>query len=206
MDKIELIKQAIEDAKNNKSKLTPDLLDLSGFTSHKIKHLLNNLGAISEKYFEIGLHKASTFICTLYGNDVKGIGVDNWSQFEQDGLSKKIAYEKTAQCLSKEQYVIWERDCFSISELELRNVDMYNYDGEHGYENQKKGITYFYPMMADEFILCVDDTSWEAPRKGTEDGIKEMNLEILFEEHLWDGKESGEWHNGFSVYLLKKRK
>ncbi len=203
MDKITLIEQAIEKAKNNQSKLNPEMLNLQGFTSHKIKHLLNNLGELSTAYLEIGLHKAATFCCTLFQNNCMGIGCDNWSQFEQEGLSKKMAYDNCKNYLDSSRYVILEQDCFEITELPLI-VDMFNYDGEHGFDNQKKGITWFYPFLANEFILCVDDTSWKDPKEGTEAGIKEMNLKILFEKHLWDGIEGGEFHNGFSVYLLKK--
>lgn len=206
MNKIELIKQAITDAKEERSKLSPEVLDLQGFTAHKIKHLLNNLGVISSNYLEIGLHKASTFISTLYNNDLFGVGIDNWSQFQEGGVSKRKAYESVERLLPYTQYVIWDADCWTLVLPDDIIFDLFNYDGEHSFENQKRGITHFYPYLADEFILCVDDTSWKDPKEGTEAGIKEMNLEILFEEHLWDGKENGEWHNGFSVYLLKKTK
>ena len=47
---------------------------------------------------------------------------------------------------------------------------------------------YFTRLMAEEFILVVDDFSWQQVKRGTYDGIKEANLQILFEQVIWDGK------------------
>lgn len=206
MGKIEQIQEAIINAYENDSKLTQDILDLPSFSSNKIKHLLNNLGAISSRFLEIGLHKSGTFISTLYDNKCLGLGVDNWSQLEQGGLSKQMAYDNCESYLAKIQYTICEKDCFKMeaNDFPMYEFDLYSYDGNHSFESQYKGVEYFLPYMANQFILTIDDTNWEAPRLATIQAIHDLKLKILYTKHLTDGKDNGEWHNGFDVFFLKK--
>lgn len=213
MDKIQLIQEAIIKAERGESKLTEEILSLPAFNTIVIKHLLNNLGAISKRYIECGLHKAGGFISALYGNELIGVGIDNWSEFEEGGLSKKIAFENCDRYLDETKYAIRDTDCFSITygmgepdKVPIKNVDFYTYDANHGFEAQYNGITHFQQFLSDEFILCVDDTEWESPRIATLKAIEDLKLEVLFHVHLFDGKMGGKWHNGVDVFLLKKDK
>lgn len=215
MGKVELIQEAIINAYEGKSKLTKEILDLPSFSSHNIKHLLNNLGGISTRFLEIGLHKAGTFVAAMFENDCIGVGVDNWSQLEQGGLSKKMAYDNCLKYLDELKIAIREIDCFKITGVEyttkhdklpIRDFDFYSYDGDHSFESQFKGITHFLPYMANEFILTVDDTNWQVPREATLKAINYLELEIVYVKHLTDGKDNGVWHNGMDVFLLRKNK
>lgn len=210
MGKIELIKQAIKDADNNVSKLSDtEALNIQGFTGFKVKHLLNNLGAISNNYLEVGIHKLSTFVAANYKNEMFAIGIDNYSQFEEGGVSKKMAYEHLVKYLDKEKHHIVEEDAFIWSkesaDLEPFKFDFYMFDGDHSYESQLKALTYFKPYLADEFILVVDDFSWDDVKRGTTDGIFKSNMKILYQNQLGMDKESdglGYW-NGLFVGLIK---
>lgn len=204
MGKVDLIKGAIEKAEIEESQLDAECFKIGGYTSPKIRHLLNNLGSIFQtrsivpmyKYLEVGVHRGSTFVSTLFGNNLNGVAIDNWSEFNEDGTVKKEFIENIEPFGDNVMFI--ENDCFKV-DLPKDEYSMYLYDGGHGYEEQKLGITYFYPNMKDEFILCVDDYGWQQVEKGTQDGIKEMGLTVLFEQHLIDG-----YHNGFYVALLKK--
>lgn len=202
MNKINLIKNAIECAKKEQSKLTHEILELPSFSSHKIKHLLNNLGAISNVYGECGLHKGGMAVAATYQNNLQSWGSDNWSLFQEGGNSRRIFYENLEKYLNG--FTIFEQDCFTIDLNALPITDFYIFDGAHDVESQKKGLTYFYPILANEFIFICDDFSWADPKMGTEMAIKELDLKVLFHDFLWDGKENGEWHNGIGLYLLKK--
>lgn len=206
MGKIEMIKQCIQNAEDGISKLTPEVLDLPAFNTHKIKHLLNNLGSISERYLECGLHKAGGFICAMYKNDTVGVGIDNWSEFQQDGLSEKLAYELSEKYLDITKFRLINKDCFQIDEYDIKEgiFNFYTYDAGHGFEQQYQGIVHFLPFMQNEFILCIDDTEWETPIIATLKAIEDCKLEVLFHQHLYDGIMGGTWWNGFDVYYLKK--
>lgn len=211
MDKIGQIKQAITDAVAHRSKLDDGPLSVGGFTSLKIRHLLNNLGAISTAYFEVGSHIGSTYISAVYKNELELPGgwwaCDSFCEFNNDGSTKKQFLENCDKYLYS--HYLMEMNCWDITKLhEVCTTDLYLYDGAHDYESQKKAVTHFAPMMADEFIMLVDDASWQNVRKGTVDGIQEAGLEVLYEQLLWNGVDSDAdwWWNGFLVLLLKKTK
>lgn len=205
MDKkstVDLIIQAIDDAAKDKSKLTNEILELPSFSSAKIKHLLNNLGAISSSGGEVGTHKGAYSVAANYKNNLNYWVSDNWSEFDQDGESKRIFYENMERY--KVGCKVFEQDCFTIDLNEVSKTDFYIYDGNHQYLPTKQGLTYFYPVLSNEFIYCVDDWRWMHIKNATYDAIKELNLEIIYQQQLWDGIEDSIWWNGFSVFLLKK--
>lgn len=204
MTKIEQIQSAIAQAEDCVSQLTYREFEVGGFTSPKIRHLLNNLGALSTEYLEIGVHRGSTLVATCHGNTLKRFtGVDNFSEFD-DGTVKKELEDNVLNRISGPGSLFFE-DCFR-SDLPGRMggfYDMYLYDGAHDYASQKQAISHFLPVLADEFILCVDDTDWSDVINGTNDGIYEAGLKIVWDK-LLEGKDG--WHNGFYVALIKKVK
>jgi len=187
------------------SNLSEEVLMLPSFNTHAIKHLLNNLGGIGTKYLECGLHKAGGFICAQYHNQMKAVGIDNWSEFQQDGESKKIAFELCEKHLDPTSYKILDMDCFDATKSLIGSgFDMFTYDANHSFEAQYKAIGYFLSFMKNEFILNVDDTEWADPKEATEKAIKDLGLTVLFRQHLFDGQMGGKWWNGFTTYYLKK--
>jgi len=209
MDKIELIKECIAKAERGESKLEGAVLDIGGYTSPTIRHLLNNLGSLATSYMEIGVHRGSTFCSTIYKNEnIRQIfAVDNWSEFSEDPSVKAEFLENIRFAANINGLWFSEIDCFDLNP-EIINIspDLYLYDGNHADWAQKKALTHFYEAFPKEMIFCVDDSSWDAVRKGTEIGISECEFEVLFEQHLFDGQEGGRYWNGFSIYLLKKTK
>jgi hypothetical protein len=209
MDK-EMIEAAINKAILEESKLDDAALSVGGFTSVKIRHLLNNLGSISTAYFEVGSHIGGTYISTCYKNELQLPGgyfaCDSFCEFNDNGETKKRFIENCEKHLRN--YSLMEVDCWSIKKLhEVPTVDLYLYDGGHDYVSQKKAVTHFAPMMADEFIMLVDDASWESVRTGTYDGLQESGVEVLYQQLLWNGVPGDNewWWNGLQVLLLKNK-
>lgn len=207
-NKVQAVKQAIEDAKNEKSKLTHDVIAIGGFTSNRIRHLLNNLGAISNRVFEIGSHRGSTLCATIYGNEniQSVVSVDNFCEFNTDGNPEQDLLDNLSKFSPTKAWALIKEDCFQMQSIPFEKPDLYSYDGLHADWAQRDALVYFYDMLPDEFIYCVDDSSWESVKKGMTEGVSQCGFDVLFEEHLWDGREGGDWWNGFSVFLLKKRK
>jgi hypothetical protein len=204
MSKVDQIIDAIEKAANDQSKLNTEVLELPSFSSAKIKHLLNNLGAISTCGGEVGTHKGAYAVAANFKNKLDYWVCDNWSEFEQNGESKRIFYENMERY--KVGAKVFEQDCFTVDLKQVPKTDLYIYDGNHEYEPTRKGLTYFYEIMEEEFIYCVDDTKWQHIKEAVRDSIQECGLKIIYEQHLWDGKEDGSWWNSFSIFLLKKTK
>ena len=213
MDKIELIKQAIFKANISESDLPKSQFNVTALTSLKIRHLLNNLGKLGTKYLECGVHKGGTFTATVADNsNLKEIyAVDS---FESDNTNADLAkpvFIQNADLFIPQtaKYELFISDTFQLDLSLLPNgIDHYLYDGGHSQEEQRKALTYYYPILADEFIFMCDDYDWEDVQKGTQQGIKDCNLEILFETHLVSegSHDNDSWWNGFYVSLLKKNK
>lgn len=220
MSKIEAIKHAISEANFFRSKLTPEALGVPGFTSLKIRHLMNNLGAISTNFLEVGSHKGGTFCSAAFQNpNLQFItAIDNFSEFSEGSpfqeLMNNVGKFKATQSFFKMLMV----NCWEVQKESLpQGIDFYMYDGNHGLDEQKMACTHFIESMANEFIFCVDDYSvWPQVKQGTKEGIalaelryKLKNLPgftVLFEQELYNGVEGDNmgFHMGFWVALCKK--
>lgn len=207
------IQRALVSGDTMQSKLTPEALAVPGFTSLRIRHLLNNLGAIPDRhYLEIGVHRGSTFVSTCFNNKLaSATAVDNWSNCARDGLSEKDFFQTCDTLLGRTKYVCYKQDSFTLQPEQFKQlINLYLYDGDHSYEAQYKALAYFYPMLADEFIFLVDDYSdsfYGAPhvKNGTQDAIRDLKLKVLFEQEMvGNGERADGWWNGFYVSLLKK--
>lgn len=216
--KIQAIKEAIEKAKNHQSKMDETAWSVPALASLKIRHLMNNLGSISTRYFECGVHKGGLFCSTVRNNDNILLACANDS-FESDKDSDDKAlpqFEANAvKCKSNNTvFTLMIGDTFSKDPRSVPDqIDLYLFDADHSYESQRKAMTHFLPAMANEFIVCVDDWQYGDVKKGTMDGLKESGCEILFQEELLntepyteDEHRNEEWWRGYAVFLLRKGK
>lgn len=212
MNKIQKIQQAITNAEKRQSKLSSEAIRIPFLGSLQIRHLLNNLGEISERYLEIGCHKGGSFNSAVFGNyNLRwGVAIDSFESDKTQGETAEYQFLKNTLTFMPEsmELRLIRKDCFQVDlEVLPKPFDFYLFDGSHDEESQKKALTYYLPVLADEFIFCVDDYNWPEVQKGTQDGIKECNLEVLFEQYMPSYKEFDNegWHNGFYVSLLKSK-
>lgn len=208
--KIEAIKEAIEKAKNHQSKMDQTAWSVPALSSLKIRHLMNNLGAISTKYWDCGVHVGGLFCSTIRNNpNIVWAGAnDNFASDETGDIKYEPQFRANVEkCLPENTtFTLRKQDTFEVVTPGIASgIDLYLFDADHSYESQRKAMTHFLPAMADTYIACIDDYDWEDVAKGTEDGIKEAGVSVLFKE-VWVGNNhdnDGAW-NGFAIYLLKK--
>jgi len=198
------IKNCIENALKEKSKLTKDILAIDGMSSRFNRHLLNNLGAEFDRfnYLEIGVHKGSTYVSSLYKNNViNSWAIDDWSQFQDQ---TKYFIDNCNKFNIPVNFI--SSNCFTVDTKEIRDINFYFYDGNHWTDETKKGLTYFYDSFVDEFLYVVDDFEWLDVQLGVKIGIKECNLKIKYENHLESDVMNNEegWWNGLGIYVLQK--
>jgi hypothetical protein len=209
MDKIDQIKQAIEKAIRHESKLSPEALSVPSFTSIKIRHLLNNLGAISTNYLDCGSHLGGSYCSAVFQNNLaNGVMIDNFTEFYRDGVTKEALLSNAETFTPKETaWKLIEEDCFSAKDFPAK-FDMILYDAGHSQSEQQRGVTYFKDYATDEYIFLVDDWQFNGVEEGTRTGIKLANLEVLFEE-IWLTPEGAEpnmsFHNGYGIFYLKQK-
>jgi hypothetical protein len=212
MDKISLIKSAIEKADKFQSKLTPEAMGVPFLGSLKIRALLNNLGELATHFGEAGCHKSGSFCSTIFGNsNIKSAtAIDSW---ESDATSEDKAYPQFMANTLKfkpenTELNVIVSDCWKVDLGSIPNkIDLYSYDCGHSEDDQCKALTYYYPVLADEFIFCCDDFGWPEVKAGTKRGIKEARLEVLFEQEFITDHEydNMSWWTGYYIALLKKK-
>ena len=79
------VKAALEQADNERSKISEREREIFGLSSTRLKCLINNLCAAEKmNYLEIGVYKGSTIIPAVMGNDVIAVGVDNFKYDERE--------------------------------------------------------------------------------------------------------------------------
>jgi hypothetical protein len=215
MDKIELIKDAIERADKMQSGMPISQFGVPALASLKIRHLLNNLGKISTNYLECGVHKGGCFTATISGNPNIGFAtaIDSFASDHMDGETAQPQFLQNVDAHHPlgTIFKLIQSDCFSVDTNRIPyGVDMYLYDAGHSYDDQRKALTYYKSRMANEFIYCCDDWTYEDVKAGTLFGIKEGGYEIFFERELLnttpgDGHLNDEWWRGYYVALLKKK-
>lgn len=205
-----VIDDCIARADRLESKLDEGPLSVGGFTSIKIRHLMNNLGAASTAYFEVGSHIGATYISACYKNEQELVGgysaCDSFCEFNSEGITKAMFLDNCGKYLIN--HSLREMDCWKIKKLyEHKNTDLYLYDGAHDLESQIRAVTHFAPLLAEEFVMVVDDAGWPTVMRGTYIGIAKAGLEIVHDRFMWNevGGDPSQWWNGVMVLLLKRK-
>lgn len=199
------LKRMIQDAVDGKPDLPDEVLHLPGFSSPRVRRLLNALcsqtGAV---YLEIGVHVGSTFIPAVYDNEAQATCIDHWKMFT--GAHEQFL-KHVAQFIPQRKINVIEGDCFAVDLSLIHSpVNVYFYDGDHCREAQRKALTYFAPVLADQFVLLVDDCNWEEPREETKKAITAQGWSEVYGE-LLPGAYNGDkeqWWNGLYVGLIEK--
>ena len=204
------IAESIEKAKNGYPRLLPII---KGGSSPKCRRLLNLIGARSTKYLEIGVAAGSTFIPAIYKNrHLQAVCIDDWRPHSINDFGAIDVRSKFIKNINR--YVknyditIIEQDCFK-TDLKLigAGVDMYFYDGDHSRQSQYMALTYFGPVLANRFVLIVDDFNLDEPLEETCRAIRELVWEVEWYITLPTVKwfDPKDWWNGLFVAIINKR-
>jgi|688.fasta_scaffold02376_8 hypothetical protein len=206
--RVDMLRSAVDAAVETKeSKLSNEILSLSGYSGKEYKRFANRLLAnpFIKSYLEIGIFKGSTAIPTLFGNyqRLNYTLIDNFFLGGDSVRSEFLTNWKTH--IDTEPNLI-DADCFSIDPNShgLQNIDVYFYDGEHKEEDHYKALTHYYNSMAESFILMVDDWGWSQVKDGTYRAITHLNLKIDHKVEFTGTSDSDGWWNGCGVFVLRK--
>ena len=221
MSKIELIEEAIERAIRRESKLTPFAMSVPMLGSLQIRHLLNNLGAISKSFLDVGSHRGGSYCSAVFKNnnldDVAA--VDSWASDVINGEHNEEDFRENAAMFTPANVEkptimnIIKSDAFEtdLSLFDGRKIDFYSYDAGHSFDDQKNALLYYNPILADEFIYVCDDFNFGEVKQGTFAGIQEGGYQIRYYREL-SNIDSGpdehcneQWWRGYGVFLLKKQ-
>ena len=208
-----LVKTSFENAENNISKITQDIINIEGMSGTKTRHFYNNLlNTPDARYLEIGTWKGSSVCSAMYGNKAKVTCIDNWSEFGGPKNDFLVNFEKFK---GENDANFIENDCYKIDVSTFSKYNIYMYDGNHTEDSHYKALLHYYNCLDDIFIFIVDDWNWKDVRNGTNNAIKKLNLQILYEKEIrltWDESHTPQqqardtWWNGMYITVLQKEK
>jgi len=202
----ELLKHLIDEGNQGKPDLPTDVLSVQGYSSPKVRRLLNALcsqpGAV---YLEIGVCYGSTFIPAVYGNKARATCIDHWQMFKG---SRELFNANVKRLIPEREFTALDGDCFSddIKAQVLQGVTVYFYDGAHDKEAHYQALMQYAPMLAERFVLVIDDWNWSEPNHGAKQAFGEWGFTRLAEYNLpgaYNGDQA-EWWNGLYVGLFHK--
>lgn len=208
----EHIQTSIDNAVAGKSNLTPEILNVTGFSTPTIRHLFNNLCNINGTYLEIGLFCGASFTSS-FNPECVSIGVEDHSQDFSAGFDevKKQLKENVEKFKDRAKDVqVHYEDCFSMDKSILPdNIDIYCYDAEHSTASTAKALPYLFDKLADKFCLIVDDINWQIVSDGVNISLEELRDKIEIEK-VWtlrgyNLQNDPIFHNGVAIYLINKK-
>jgi hypothetical protein len=189
--------------------------DIQGLTSQRVKSLLNILGKGSKRYLEIGTHNGATFYSVVDGNTIEANACDIWKDDVQplDSILKveKNSFDTFNENInkidsSKASIRIHKKPMMELDTKELKDIDLFFYDGDHSYKDTYNSIKKFYPCFANETILVFDDANWDGVVTAVSDALNTLPVDIVFEKLILNDQESPtQWWNGLYIIVLNKQ-
>ena len=207
------MRQALQDAKAEKLIFESDVL--TGYSSKSLTALLQNLCLHMEEgecYLEVGVFQGLSLLSmagAVKGRNVGVFGIDNFSQFDEDGKNFGLVRSRAKE-LALDNYEVINRD-FEEALLNLgdfigeRKLGVYFVDGPHDYRSQLLCLEMAKGYMADQGVIVIDDCNYVHVRQATYDFIR-MNPEYklvyqAYSEHHPHqvGSPNNKWWNGINV-------
>lgn len=197
----------------------PADVDEKGPSGAKFRCLVTELNSrIAEDthYLEIGILRGKTIFTSALDNPrIRHIGIDNFSQFDPDGMNAATVY-KTIEDMGIRNVEVIEADFkqyfIDMGRQPERNTGVFFYDAIHDYRSQLIGLLQASRIMRPGGIILVDDTNYAHVRYSTYDFIESHpDFKLLFETftYMHPGKMSPEvkaaakqaWYNGTQVLI-----
>ena len=212
---------AIDNSNKKISQLNKYLLSIHDkcgcMSSHKVRHLLNNVCNFDGcNYLEIGTHEGSTFCSAIYNNNLTATSIDWWRKWGKPGQeSRNRFFENLSKFIKKETKETYKNiriiddDCFQFNFRQLKNVNVFFYDGDHSEDSQYKAFSYYHPILNDKFIFIIDDWNDSEVKLGTSLVFKDLKYKV---EKFWElPGQFGNWTadsdfywNGIFVGIINK--
>lgn len=206
-----LVKQSLDRALANIGGPPDFIRAIDGMSGKKYRTFINNLVGLTSdaRYLEVGSWGGSTATAALYGNSVKALCTDNWSEFGGPKATFFANIERVRSSAVDFQFI--EMDFRRIDYTSLGHFNIFLFDGPHEELDQYDGIMVARPALNKSFVLIVDDWNWRQVRLGTFRAIRDAEYSIASSieirtthdnsHALVHGKNS-DWHSGYFIAVL----
>jgi len=211
-----LLKSSFESVQSEAHSLLPDeIRQIEGMSGQRYRSLINKLvGSIPDaRYLEIGSWAGSTAAAALYGNRVRALCIDNWSQF---GGPRELFFANIKKVLTPNiRFDVIERDFRAVDYKDIGSFNIYLFDGPHAEKDQYDGVMIAQPALANPFILIVDDWNWRQVRLGTFQALLDTRCQVEASIEIRTSRNNrhpglagrhSDWHNGYFIGVVNKRR
>ena len=210
---------AIDNASSFKSNFVSEGYEIQGITSNRVRHFLNNLCSYDDAvYLELGTLMGSTFFAATMGNNIDNIGVDNYSEPECKPMTKNLhwtevgnAFEEFKRYFDKYENgksTFIKSDILSLKEEDFdgKKPNVVFYDASHDYVQQLNDLNHIAPLLADKFILIIDDANFDGVIESAIQFVKDNNYDLYFERKILSKiiENPTHWWNGLFVMVMEK--
>jgi hypothetical protein len=178
------VKRAIDVSRKGTSKLTEEILKINGMISCESRHFLNALCSFENcRYLEIGCWQGASLISALYKNfNTYGVGVDNFSMFDNDKKNQKELMNNITKFLKGISISFIEQNCWLLDlSLFKQPFNVYFYDGQHNRKSQEMAFTHINPILNKNFVAIIDDWQSIDVQQGTKKAFDLLKYQIKFE-------------------------
>ena len=201
---------------------------MPGMSGKKYRYFVNNLISLIDnpRYLEIGCWAGSTACSALYGNKVKALCIDDWSQFSDpktinpslDVTSPKNSFHTNIKKIISEKidFKFIESDFRKIDYKEVGKFNIYVFDGPHEVKDHYDGVDIVLPALDEVFVLIIDDWNMPHVREGTLKAIDDSNINVISKIEIMTTQNDAvpkllqcqfsDWHLGYFLAVCKKNK
>lgn len=208
----ELVKHVADSV--HRSGIPTVMLDIPGLTSPRVQSLLNNIAQGVDTYLEVGSSLGSTMSSVLYNNLISAYAVDSWVQtiqpkndiFELPENTQENFFKNVEPYVKDNSLKVINKEMFNVQPEDIEEpIKFFFYDGDHDPERTEKALKHFYPMLADECVIVMDDANWTSVVQATDNAFKDLGAELLYSKLMLNSEENpNEWWNGLYVLVIKK--
>lgn len=202
--------------------LLKECQDLSGYSGLKLIGSLQRIAKFQEMsaaghYLEIGVHQGLTLISVAASlKGMTAFGIDNFSQFDPDGVNQGIVKERASANNIKNIKLInldYEDALENLGEhIGNYKVGTYFIDGPHDYRSQLMCLLLAKPFLSERSIIVVDDCNYRHVRQANRDFLlTNPEFKLLFESYTrchpcnMSDEEEAEarlgWWNGVNIIV-----
>lgn len=213
---VKKVLSAMQATLNGQSKVPTQILSMKGMSGRRYRSFINTLIEImpNPAYLEVGSWAGSTLCSAIYGNTLRALAIDNWSEF---GGPSNVFFEEVSKYISNSiKLSVLNADFRDVPWKNIGEFNVFLFDGPHTFEDQRDGMELGLCAMEDEFVVIVDDWNWQKVRQGTLQALSRLNIdclariEILTSAH--DGQpdvslcmENSDWHDGYFIAVCRKK-
>lgn len=167
---------------------SPDVVGLSGRKFRTLVAELVRAYAGHGVYLEIGTYRGRT-ICTsaVHNPHVPHVGVDNFSQVDDDGVNRSI-FDALVDQLGLDNIEFIERDFNELlaerTRRNIRDVAVYYFDASHDHRSQLMALAHGAQQVIPGGVMIVDDCNYSHVRAASYDFCElEPDWALLFERY-----------------------